>query len=141
MGLSGLIEAWKSELPGLADAAFSLNGSAVTHSITHHRYRLGIAEAQLDESALSAPLPHRICLGADRGNGSCIGQFFAAEDLEGGERLRSIAVKAVIGPIVSNMSRARGAPSVHSTTTVVVSTGAAFAFARLQHRKPMTRLE
>jgi A/G-specific adenine glycosylase len=56
-GLPGLNKGWKSELPGLAKAALSLSGSSVTHSITHHRYRLGIAEARLDKSALKAPLP------------------------------------------------------------------------------------
>jgi A/G-specific adenine glycosylase len=56
-GLPGLIKGWKSELPGLAKAALSLSGSSVTHSITHHRYRLGIAEARLDKSALAATLP------------------------------------------------------------------------------------
>jgi A/G-specific adenine glycosylase len=56
-GLPGLNEAWKSELPGLSKAALSLSGSSVTHSITHHRYRLGIAEARLDKSVLAASLP------------------------------------------------------------------------------------
>lgn len=56
-GLPGLIKAWRSELPGLANAALTLSGSSVSHSITHHRYRLGIAEARLDKPALAAPLP------------------------------------------------------------------------------------
>lgn len=56
-GLPGLIEAWKSDLPGLAEAALSLSGSSVTHSITHHRYRLGIAMARLDKPAWAAQLP------------------------------------------------------------------------------------
>lgn len=55
--LPGLINAWKSGLPGLSDASFRLIGSAVTHSITHHRYRLDVAEARLEKSALSVALP------------------------------------------------------------------------------------
>lgn len=57
--LPALRKAWKSGLPALAGAGagLTLNGYAVTHSITHHRYRLGIAETRADKSALSVPLP------------------------------------------------------------------------------------
>jgi A/G-specific adenine glycosylase len=56
-GLPELKKAWKGALPGLAAAALRPRPVTVTHSITHHRYRLRIAEARMEENAPSRPLP------------------------------------------------------------------------------------
>ncbi|MEO6097220.1 MAG: A/G-specific adenine glycosylase [Fibrobacteria bacterium] len=55
--LPGLRAAWKSRLPGLAEASLRPLAVTVTHSITHHRYRIHLAEARMDPACLKAPLP------------------------------------------------------------------------------------
>lgn len=55
--LPGLREAWNRALPHLADPAFRPRPVTVTHSITHHRYRLRIAEARVQGPAARAGLP------------------------------------------------------------------------------------
>jgi A/G-specific adenine glycosylase len=56
-GLPELKKAWKGALPGLGEAALRPRPVTVTHSITHHRYRLRIADARMEEDAPSRPLP------------------------------------------------------------------------------------
>jgi A/G-specific adenine glycosylase len=55
--LPGLRAAWKSRLPGLAAASLRPRAVTVTHSVTHHRYRIRLAEARMDPASLKAPLP------------------------------------------------------------------------------------
>lgn len=57
--LPGLRDAWNRALPALADQAFRPRPVTVTHSITHHRYRLRIAETRVQGSAARAGLPDR----------------------------------------------------------------------------------
>ena len=49
--------AWKTGLPGLAGAVLKPRPAMVTHGITHHRYRLRLAEAALAGGAEDAALP------------------------------------------------------------------------------------
>jgi hypothetical protein len=46
--LPALRAAWKAALPGLGTAVLRPRPATVTHSITHHRYRLRLAEARLE---------------------------------------------------------------------------------------------
>jgi A/G-specific adenine glycosylase len=46
--------AWRSALPGLGNAALRPRSLTVSHSITHHRYRLRTAEASLGEDSGAA---------------------------------------------------------------------------------------
>ncbi|MDB5103075.1 MAG: A/G-specific adenine glycosylase [Fibrobacteres bacterium] len=57
--LRSLREAWKSALPALAGAAIRPRTGMVTHSITHHRYRLRLVEAIIEEGCLpeDGPMP------------------------------------------------------------------------------------
>jgi A/G-specific adenine glycosylase len=51
--------AWNSALPGLSEAALRPRPGLVTHGITHHRYRIRLAEAVVEGRAAEAPLPER----------------------------------------------------------------------------------
>lgn len=51
--------AWKSALPGLAETPLRPRPGLVTHGITHHRYRIRLAEAVVAGTAAEAPLPER----------------------------------------------------------------------------------
>jgi A/G-specific adenine glycosylase len=57
--LRALRKAWKTELPGLAGATLRPRPGGVSHGITHHRYRLKLAEAEVsaDASASDDALP------------------------------------------------------------------------------------
>nr|MDQ3002906.1 A/G-specific adenine glycosylase [Fibrobacterota bacterium] len=55
--LPALIQAWKGALPGLAEAHLRPRAVTVTHNITHHRYRLRIAEARMVSEGHPLPLP------------------------------------------------------------------------------------
>jgi A/G-specific adenine glycosylase len=55
--LPELRAAWKKLLPGFARTTLRPRPAVVTHSITHHRYRIRIAEARLEPDAVSASLP------------------------------------------------------------------------------------
>jgi A/G-specific adenine glycosylase len=54
-----LRSAWKSALPGLSEAALRPRSGLVTHGITHHRYRIRLAEGLVDGREAAAPLPER----------------------------------------------------------------------------------
>jgi A/G-specific adenine glycosylase len=58
-GWPALKAAWKTALPGLAEAALRPRPGVVTHGITHHRYRIRLAEAAVDGRAAAAALPER----------------------------------------------------------------------------------
>jgi A/G-specific adenine glycosylase len=51
--------AWKSALPGLAEAALRPRPGLVTHGITHHRYRIRLAEGAVGGREAAHPLPAR----------------------------------------------------------------------------------
>ncbi len=55
--LPALRAAWKAGLPALAEASLRPRAVTVTHSITHHRYRLRIVEARVEAGAVSGRLP------------------------------------------------------------------------------------
>lgn len=55
--LASLREAWKNALPGMAGAVLRPHPATVTHGITHHRYRLRLADARLGAREGGAPLP------------------------------------------------------------------------------------
>lgn len=52
-----LKSAWKSAVPGLAKAALKPRPGLVTHGITHHRYRIRLAEGEVGEGDAANPLP------------------------------------------------------------------------------------
>ena len=49
--------AWKAALPGLSQAALRPRPGTVAHGITHHHYRLRLAEAAVGAGEAEAPLP------------------------------------------------------------------------------------
>ncbi|HKP94254.1 MAG TPA: A/G-specific adenine glycosylase [Fibrobacteria bacterium] len=55
--LPALREAWRAAVPGLPKAALRPRAVTITHSITHHRYRLRIVEARLEAGAPDRKLP------------------------------------------------------------------------------------
>jgi A/G-specific adenine glycosylase len=55
--LPALRSAWKATLPGLAGAPLRPRPAVVTHGITHHRYRLRLAEARVGAREAGAALP------------------------------------------------------------------------------------
>lgn len=55
--LPALREAWRAGLPGLPKTALRPRAVTVTHSITHHRYRLRIVEGRVEAGARTRSLP------------------------------------------------------------------------------------
>jgi A/G-specific adenine glycosylase len=55
--LAALKDAWRAALPGLPKAILRPRAVTVTHSITHHRYRLRIAETRYERAAATKSLP------------------------------------------------------------------------------------
>jgi A/G-specific adenine glycosylase len=49
--------AWRTALPGFAGAALKPRPAQVTHGITHHRYRIRVAEADVGEREAAADPP------------------------------------------------------------------------------------
>jgi A/G-specific adenine glycosylase len=58
--------AWKSALPSLGEAALRPRPGLVTHGITHHRYRIRLAEGAVGEREAAASLPERYAWAPER---------------------------------------------------------------------------
>ncbi len=56
-GLLALKVAWREAVPGLEEAVLRPRAKTITHSITHHRYRLGVVEAIMPDLGTSEGLP------------------------------------------------------------------------------------
>jgi A/G-specific adenine glycosylase len=54
---TSLKAAWKTALPGFSGAALRPRPARVSHGITHHRYRIRLAEADVGEREAAANLP------------------------------------------------------------------------------------
>ncbi|MBW8889485.1 MAG: A/G-specific adenine glycosylase [Fibrobacteres bacterium] len=54
---TGLREAWKAALPGLAGAHLKPRPATVSHGITHYRYRVRVAEASVEARKAASILP------------------------------------------------------------------------------------